>query len=189
MTPVPFDSQDVSTLDALYVTHEHSNHRHEASQAPLLAGTGAPLYAPSESAGRCRDEEAWHERRAIDSDQFHTVTVGETVSISPFDVTVADARDPAAVDPVSHVVDHDAGTFFHAGDDQPRTVTFYNDGDEVIEIANQLRLDALLPSHYDLWRGVLADPKALHDHAHTMAFPRRLERARIGDRVDLHPDG
>jgi L-ascorbate 6-phosphate lactonase len=48
-------------------------------------------------------------------------------------------------------------------------VTFYNDGDEVIEIANQLRLDALLPSHYDLWRGVLADPKALHEHAHTMA--------------------
>jgi L-ascorbate 6-phosphate lactonase len=219
MIPVPFDPKDFSTVDALFVTHEHSDHCHEASQAPLLAGTGTPLYAPSESISRCRDEETWHEGRAIDPNQFHTITAGETVSVGAFDVIVADARDPAAVDPVSYVVEHEAGTFFHAGDgrpsdafetvgdryeidlgavalgtsgriqypndDQPRTVKFYNDGDEVIKIANQLRLDALLPSHYDLWRGVLADPKALHEHAHTMAFPRRLEIARIGDRLDL----
>jgi len=169
MTPVPFDPQDVSTLDALFVTHEHSEHRHEASQAPLLAGTDTPLYAPAESVSRCRDEDAWHEDRPIDADQFHTVTAGETVSVGAFEVTAAGARDPAAVNPVSYVVEHDAGTFFHAGDgrpcdvfetvgkrydidlgavalghhrshpvprgDLPRTVTFYNDSDEVIEIA------------------------------------------------------
>lgn len=89
----------------------------------MLAGTDTPLYAPAESVSRCRDEEALHKDRPIDADQFHTVTAGETVSVGAFDVTVAGARDPAVVNPVSYVVEHDTGTFFHAGDGRPCDVS------------------------------------------------------------------
>jgi L-ascorbate 6-phosphate lactonase len=42
-----------------------------------------------------------------------------------------------------------------------------------------------VPSHWDMWRGLTADPKVLHHHAKSFEHPRRLELVEIGDRVEL----
>ncbi|MFB6177221.1 MAG: MBL fold metallo-hydrolase, partial [Halobaculum sp.] len=45
MVPVPFHPRDVSDTDAVLATHEHTDHVHGPSQAPILAETGATFHA------------------------------------------------------------------------------------------------------------------------------------------------
>ncbi|MDL5360739.1 MBL fold metallo-hydrolase [Halalkalicoccus sp. NIPERK01] len=218
MIPVPFDPKDVAEADALLATHEHTDHVHGESQAPILENTGATMYAPEDSLAVARKQEAWHEAWDLDDEQFVDVYEGEAHGIGPFTVNVEPANDPDATQPVSYVIEHDAGTFFHGGDARPgefeaigedydidlgvlafgtvgtipdketgeRVRTkWYSDETQIVEGANDLRLDRLLPSHWDMWRGLTADPKALHHHAKGFEYPRRLELVEIGDRVDL----
>jgi L-ascorbate 6-phosphate lactonase len=46
MIPVPFDPSDVADADAVLATHEHTDHVHGPSQAPILAETGADFMRP-----------------------------------------------------------------------------------------------------------------------------------------------
>ncbi len=68
---------------------------------------------------------------------------------------------------------------------EPVRTRWYNDENEIIEAAEQLQLDRLIPTHWDMWRGLTADPTTLEHHRYTMAYPRRLEICRIGDRVQI----
>jgi L-ascorbate 6-phosphate lactonase len=67
----------------------------------------------------------------------------------------------------------------------PTETTWYNDEGMLLEAARDLELDRLLPTHWDMWRGLTADPTVLHHHANSFEYPRRLELVEIGDRVDI----
>ena len=218
MIPIPFNPEEVSEATALLATHEHTDHVHGPSQAPILENTGATMYAPEDSLEVAREEEAWAEAWAVDDEQFVDVHVGDAHDIGPFTVHVEPANDPDATEPVSYVIEHRSGTFFHGGDarpgefesigedydidlgvlafgtvgmvpdsttGEPKRTKWYNDENQIIEAANHLQLDRLLPSHWDMWRGLTADPTVLHRHATSFEHPHRLEIAEIGDRVDL----
>jgi len=219
MIPVPFDPEDVAAADAVLATHEHTDHVHGPSQAPILANTGASLHAPADSLAVAREDEDWPATYDVDDDQFVEVATGDTFDVGEFTVHVEPAHDPDATQPVSYVVEHDAGTFFHGGDTkpsdafervgeaydvdlgvlafgtvgqipdketrEPTRTRWYNDENQVIEAANALQLDRLLPSHWDMWKGLTGDPTVLHEHANSFAHPRSLEVVEIGDRVDL----
>jgi L-ascorbate 6-phosphate lactonase len=218
MIPVPFDPEDVAAADAVLATHEHTDHVHGPTQAPILASTGATFFAPDDSVAVAR-EEGWTDDYGVVSDQFETVAEGDSFEVGEFTVTVAGAHDPDATHPVSYVIDHAAGTFFHGGDTKPGDVLaevgrthdidlgalafgsvgtipdretgeptrtkWYSDENEVIAAAESLRLDRLVPTHWDMWKGLTADPTALHRHAASFDFPRGLEIVEIGDRIDL----
>lgn len=83
------------------------------------------------------------------------------------------------------------GTIVHTEEDPTAAypTDWYNDASQVIEIANQLELDRLVPVHWDMWRGVGADPTAIHDVAASRQYPRVVEIVRIGDRLDLSAAG
>ncbi|ELY44143.1 MBL fold metallo-hydrolase [Natronorubrum bangense] len=219
MIPVPFDPEDVAEADAVLATHEHTDHVHGPSQAPILESTGATFYAPDDSLTVAREEEAWEDEWDLEADQFAEVSEGDTVDIGEFTVHVEVANDPDATHPVSYVFEHDAGTFFHGGDTkptdeferigetydidlgvlafgtvgqipdkqtrEPKRTRWYNDENQLVEAASALQLERVLPSHWDMWRGLTADPKALHHHAKSFTSPQRLELVEIGDRVDL----
>ncbi|WP_252701048.1 MBL fold metallo-hydrolase [Natronosalvus vescus] len=219
MIPVPFDPEDVDHADAVLATHEHTDHVHGPSQAPMLAASDATLYAPDDSLAVAREEEAWTDNWDVTDDQFAEVTEGDTLEIGEFTLHVEPAHDPDATHPVSYVLEHDAGTIFHGGDTKPTDefdrlgehydidlgilafgtvgtvpdketrepvrTRWYNDENQIIECASALQLERLLPSHWDMWRGLTADPKALHHHAKSFEHPRRLEIVEIGDRVEL----
>lgn len=68
---------------------------------------------------------------------------------------------------------------------EPRYTQWYSDENEIVEAATQLGLDRLLPTHWDMWKGLTADPTALHEHVRSFDRPQRLEIVEIGDRVDL----
>lgn len=218
MIPVPFSPEDVTEADALLATHEHVDHVHGESQAPILENTGATMYGPDDSLAVAREEEAWHESWDLDEEQFTAVYEDETHEVGSFTINVEPANDPDASHPVSYVIEHEAGTFFHGGDarpgefeaigedydidlgvlafgtvgtipdketGEPVRTKWYSDETQIIEGANDLRLDRLLPSHWDMWKGLTADPKNLHHHAKSFEYPRRLELVEIGDRIDL----
>lgn len=219
MIPVPFDPDDVTEADAILATHEHTDHVHGPSQAPILENTGATFFGPDDSVAVALGEEEWTSEWKLGEDQFSEVREGDSLEIGEFTLHVETANDPDASHPVSYVLEHDAGTFFHGGDTkpspeferigseydldlgvlafgtvgmvpdkttrEPKRTRWYNDENQVVEAASDLRLDRLLPSHWDMWRGLTADPKALHYHAGSFDYPRRLELVEIGDRVDL----
>lgn len=216
MIPVPFNPGDVERMDALLVTHEHSDHVHEETQGPLLAQTDAPMYGPAASLSKT---ESWDIRDQVSADRFRQVEPGTSIEIGAFTINVKPANDPDADEPVSYVIEHPTGTLFHGGDarpgepfraigaeydidlgllafgsagmipdkqsGEPTYTKWYSDENEIIKAARQLQLDRLVPTHWDMWRGLTADPTVLHNHAASFAYPQQLEIVTIGDRVDL----
>jgi len=216
MIPVPFDPADIRAADAVLATHEHTDHVHGPSQAPLVAD-GATFYGPGASVDVVTDE-SWFDRWGLSTDDVVTVADGDRFRVGDLTITVGPANDPDAIEPVSYVIEHDAGTFVHGGDarpgafgplgerfdvdlgalafgttgmvpdketGEPAETTWYNDEGTVIEAARELELDRLVPTHWDMWRGLTADPKALHHHAQSFSYPRELELVEIGDRIEL----
>jgi L-ascorbate 6-phosphate lactonase len=219
MIPVPFDPKDVESADALLSTHEHTDHVHGPSQAPILANTGAPFYAPDDSLAVAREEENWTDRWDVEESQFEEVTEGDGFEVGEFTVDVVETNDPDSTHPVGYVIRHDAGTIFHAGDSkpadgfvelgerydvdigifafgavgnvpdgetgEPRRTKWYSTENEVVKAASDMQVDRLLPSHWDMWKGLTANPSVLHHHARSYEYPRRLEVVEIGDRIEL----
>jgi len=220
MIPVPMDPADATMCDAVLVTHEHLDHLHPPSYGPLVNDLGAELYAPSASFTDARQHDG---DLLVSEDQYTVVATDDTLEIGDFTVHVTGANDPDAVEPVSYTIEHDAGTFFHAGDSRPadafenisaefdidlgvlafgtagnindvmegriERLSWYMDENQVIEAANALELNRLLPTHYDMWRGVGGDPKVLHEHAASHEYPHIVEPVKIGDRVAFDEPG
>ncbi|GGN88108.1 MULTISPECIES: MBL fold metallo-hydrolase [Haloarcula] len=217
MVPVPFEPSEVQEADAVLGTHEHTDHVHGPSQAPILASTGADYYT-TDSGHDVVSDEAWLENWSVTDDQLNEVTEGDTVEIGDLTIHVEPANDPDAEHPVSYVFEHESGTFFHGGDarpgdfeavgeaydidlgvlafgtvgmipdsdtGEPKRTKWYNDENMIIEAANELQLDTLLPSHWDMWKGMTTEPTVLHNHAASFEYPRSMEIVEIGDRVDL----
>ncbi|MFC7070291.1 MBL fold metallo-hydrolase [Halobaculum lipolyticum] len=218
MIPVPFDPHDVYDADAVLATHEHTDHTHGPSQAPILANTGAPFYAADDSLA-VTDDEGWTEHWDVEADQLHEIEEGDSFSVGGFDIDVVRVNDADATHPVGYVIQYGDTTVFHGGDTkphdgfaevgerydvdlavvafgsvgrvpdketrEPQRTRWYSDENQAVEIAEALRADRMLPSHWDMWKGLTADPTALHEHARGFDYPERLEIVEIGDRVDV----
>ncbi len=216
MIPIPFAPEDVTEADAVLATHEHTDHTHGPSQAPILAGTDATFYGPPATVDIAT---GWIDEHEIEDDAIVQTTEGETLEIGSLTIHVEGAHDPDADTPVSYVIEHDSDTFFHGGDARPSETfeeignrydidlavvafgsagmildketrepthtVWYADENAAAEAANQLRTDRLLPTHWDTWKGLTADPNAIRDHVRSFEFPRTLEILEIGDRTDL----
>jgi len=216
MIPVPFDPTDVVEADAVLATHEHTDHVHGPSQAPILEDTDATFYGPSASVETARE---WTADYDLTDDDFAEIEEGDTIEVGSLEIAVEPAHDPDADHPVSYVIRHEAGTFFHGGDARPseafesvgerydidlgglavgsaglipdkqtrapESTTWYSDENQASAAAAPRHLDRLLPTHWDMWKGLTADPEALRHHVRSFAFPRTLEVLEIGDDTTL----
>jgi len=72
---------------------------------------------------------------------------------------------------------------------ETRHTQMYMTENDVVRAANALKLDRLVPVHHDLWKGAQADPNGLHDHAASFHYPRTIEVARVGDRLEVARTG
>ncbi|MFB6105966.1 MAG: MBL fold metallo-hydrolase [Halobacteriaceae archaeon] len=102
-------------------------------------------------------------------------------------------HDAATLEPIGQRYDIDLGVLafgsvgvIHDKQTWERTRTeWYADENEVIDAANALGIDRLVPTHWDMWKGLTADPTALYPHARSFEYPDRVEVVEIGDRIDL----
>jgi glyoxylase-like metal-dependent hydrolase (beta-lactamase superfamily II) len=81
MIPVPFDPGDITTMDAVLATHEHTDHTHGPSQGPILESTDARFYAPDDSIDVARETEAWQDEYDINETQLQVISEGDTMMI------------------------------------------------------------------------------------------------------------
>ncbi len=129
---------------------------------------------------------------AHDPDAAHPVTYVVEHAAGTF-LHAGDSKPDPALAAVGERHDVDLGVlaFGSAGvlpgeeSSEPTVTKWYADEDEVVRAANQLRIDRLLPSHWDMWKGLTADPTALYPHVRRRLYPRRLELLEIGDRTEL----
>jgi L-ascorbate 6-phosphate lactonase len=216
MIPIPFDPADIESADAVLATHEHTDHVHGPSQVPLLAETDATFHGPSESV---KIAEGWVSDHDIDAGDIAECAEGDQLEIGSLSIHVESAHDPDADHPISHVIEHESGTFFHGGDARPSEAfesigtrydidlaavafgssgmipdketrdpthtTWYSDENMAAEAASQLQAERLLPTHWDMWKGLTADPSTLRAHVRSFEHPRQLEVLEIGDRTSL----
>ena len=68
---------------------------------------------------------------------------------------------------------------------EPGRTKWYATENETIKSASDLQLDRLLPTHWDMWKGMTVDPTVLHHHAASYGYPQALEIVEVGDRVEL----
>lgn len=68
---------------------------------------------------------------------------------------------------------------------EPRLTSWYNDHDACVAIGRQVGADVLVPTHWDMWKGLTTDPYAVADHARSFEAPGRVAILEIGDRFDL----
>ncbi|MEF8853434.1 MAG: MBL fold metallo-hydrolase [Haloarculaceae archaeon] len=132
-----------------------------------------------------------HVEPANDPDAIHPVSTVFEHDAGTF-FHGGDAR-PGEFESVGEAYDIDLGAlaFGAVGNvDEPEAservrTKWYSDENQVIEAANELQIDRLLPSHWDMWKGLTTEPTVLHNHAAGFPYPERLEIVEIGDRVDL----
>ena len=78
-----------------------------------------------------------------------------------------------------------SGMLFDEAAGEPVYKRWYSSPNEVAEAADQLRLDRLVPTHWDMWKGLTADPRSVRDHTRSFAHPEAVAVAEIGDRLSL----
>jgi L-ascorbate 6-phosphate lactonase len=219
MIPVPLHPAEATQCDAVLVTHEHIDHFHPPSYGPLVENLGASLSAPAACFSDPSYDGALRapadRRHEIDAgDTFNVggftvhVRAGEDAdAIEPVvfiiehdDGTFFHGGDTKPADrfhKIGEEFDIDlgilafgtVGNIYYPDEDQARETRWYMDESQVIEVANTLQLDRLLPSHYDMWRGTTGDPKGLFEHAASFEYPHVIEPAKIGDRLSLAEPG
>ncbi|AWB26910.1 MBL fold metallo-hydrolase [Halococcoides cellulosivorans] len=215
MLPVPFDPDAVRSADAVLSTHEHSDHVHGPTVGPILANTAAHLYGPPAATARTREESwgetyglanARSTVEAGDTISVGSLTINVEESHDPdAETPVAyviehdagtivhpgDGRPSEAFDAIGDQYDPDLGVVAVGSSgmldkpDGPEYTRWYNDPNECAEAANRLGLDCLVPTHFDVWRGLTTDPTVLHDHVRSFDAPERVSILEIGDRIDL----
>ncbi len=133
-----------------------------------------------------------HVRAANDPDATHPVSyVIEHAGHTFFHA--GDARPSEAFETVGTEFDLDLGAIAFGSigyipdknTNEPQRTKWYNDENEILRAAEQLKLDRLLPTHWDMWRGLRADPTALFDHKQSLRYPKHIDIARIGDSVRI----
>jgi L-ascorbate 6-phosphate lactonase len=132
-----------------------------------------------------------HVEPANDPDAVHPISLVFEHEAGTF-FHGGDAR-PGEFEPIGEEYDIDIGVlaFGAVGNipdketGEPVRTRWYNDENMIIEAANDLQLDTLVPSHWDMWKGMTTEPTVLHNHAASFEYPQQLEIVEIGTRFDL----
>ncbi|MFB6138721.1 MAG: MBL fold metallo-hydrolase [Halobacteriaceae archaeon] len=217
MIPVPLDPASVTECDHVLVTHEHVDHMHAPSLRPLVEHCDATVHAPSASftdpqyeydddvPAANRDvvevgdvlelgDLTVHVRAANDPDALDPVSFVVEHESGTY-VNSGDSRACEAFAEVGEAFDVDVasltfGTVGRVRDgDETVVADWYADEGTVIENANRLRADRLVPCHWDMWKGVGGRPESLVSHAASFTHPRSVEFVTVGDRFRVDRPG
>jgi len=203
MVAVPYDPEDLRQLDAVFSTHDHDDHCHKDTLAPIVANTNAPLIGPESSARKMGGF-------GFPSDRITAAHEGDTFVFG--DMTVEAVTIPDHSDPTSLgwlVSAADGPTFFDGGDSMygphfaglsSRGVTaaalsiagqledgrkIYMDAADLVQAATDMDADLLIPKHWDLWRNVALDPWEVVTEAQKARAVFGIHIPRLGEVIKM----
>lgn len=109
--PAAIDPKVFKTVDAVLVTHEHSDHLDVAMIKDIHQRTQCPVFADSTSAKRLKD--------AIPSNKLHEMRMGKEIKLDNIIIRAEAFKHPATA-PVSYLVTCENGIrVYHTGDSLP----------------------------------------------------------------------
>jgi L-ascorbate 6-phosphate lactonase len=196
VTAVPIYPPEITRVDVVISTHDHTDHCHEPTLLAFQAHTSAMFIAPETSTNRML-------KGGIEGDRIKTVRPGDEFGIKDVQVKVFDSHDPDAPGAVTYLLTADGVTLFVSGDtrDGPTLAEIGNQNqvdvallafgsrrlyltyDKLVEAARRLKPKLLLPFHWEVWRGETGDPLALGKMVALDPPPFDLKLLQIGDRI------
>jgi len=214
MPPVPMEPEWADACDAVFCTHDHRDHFWPPSFGPLLDHDGASVHAPAacyenHDVSAVADDQqevvepgdsyevgdlTIHVRGGRDPDADGSVTyVFEHEEGTIFHG--GDSRPCEAFEAVGEEFDVDMGMVSYGTsarlrqDGEVVRRKLYNDAQDVVDAANMVGIERLVPTHWRRWRSIQADPGALAKAATTFEYPRIIEEVEVGDRLRLGRPG
>ena len=195
-TAVPIDAGEISRVDAVISTHDHTDHCHEPTLAEFQSHTSAVFIAPESSTSRML-------KGGIARDRIQTVHPGDKLSVKDVEIRTFNSHDPDAPGAVTYLFTADGVTLFVSGDTRDGVTLseigdkhqvdvallafgsrrLYMTHDQMLEAARRLKPKLLLPFHWEVWRGETGDPLALGKMVALNPPPFDLRLLKIGDRI------
>ncbi len=167
--PAVFASQ-LLDVDAVFLSHEHGDHRDPAALEQIVSRSMCHLIGPAEALSGI----------GVPERLKMAVNEGEHFSLSGLDVEVTPAQHPQSVHPVGFVVSSSGQSVYHAGDTYdfhglsgieadmgllPIGGTYTMDVLGAITAIKRMRLKHAVPMHYNTFDQIRADPRDFEQRA------------------------
>jgi L-ascorbate metabolism protein UlaG (beta-lactamase superfamily) len=190
---------ELGPLEAVLITHEHSDHADPVALAAVATGTDAVVYGPASAI-------AVAEAAGIPAPRCQVVSPDEAFAVGDLRITPVAIVDPLAEGCAGYVLDTGSVTLLHCGDslyfdgfveygmrwtldalcvsvgNNPPGATLYMDEADAARAARDCRTRMLIPQHYDLWQGITLDPRRVREATSWYAPETKVAPARLGRR-------
>ncbi len=212
LVAVPYDPADLRQVDAVFSTHDHDDHCHEATLRPIVENTAATLIGPASSARKMLGF-------GFPNDRVTSAVDGDIWTFGDMTVRAAEILDHSDPTSLGYIVSVPNGpVLFDAGDsmygahfakigesvrktndrnidaaalsiaDLAAGRKIYMSSTDLIQAARDLGVRTLIPKHWDLWRNVWLDPWEVVVEAQRENAPFRVHIPRLGEVIKLKSD-
>jgi L-ascorbate 6-phosphate lactonase len=189
-------------LDALIVTHDHSDHADPVALHAVATRTEAPVFGPASCMGRATEA-------GVPADRRHAVTWDEAFTVGDLRITTVSAFDPTAAGCNGYVLETGGASLLHSGDSlyfdgfaevgkrwnldavcvsvgvNPPGRVVYMDEADAARAARDCQARTLIPQHFDLWQGFTLDPRRVRTVTAWYTPQTKVIPARFGRRLTI----
>jgi L-ascorbate metabolism protein UlaG (beta-lactamase superfamily) len=195
-TAVSIYPPEISVVDALISTHEHTDHCHEPTLEAFQAHTQAVFIAAKASSERMQ-------KGGVAPSRIKEVSPGSEFDIKDVHIRVFGSHDPDAPGAVTFVLSAEGVNLFVSGDTRDGEILskvgaeldidvavlafggkrWYMQYDQMLSAARRIKPKLLLPFHWEVWRSQSGDPLALGKLLASDPPPFDVRLLQMGDHI------
>jgi L-ascorbate metabolism protein UlaG (beta-lactamase superfamily) len=195
-TAVPIYPPEISVVDVVVSTHDHTDHCHEPTLLAFQEHTKTVFIGPQSSAQRMQ-------KGGVDERRITAVRPGDKLKYKDVQIQVFGSHDPDEPGAVTYILSaagvnlfvsgdtRDGETLSQIGQDHRIDIAllafggtrWYMPHDQMLASARRINPKILLPFHWEVWRSQSGDPLALGRLLATDPPPFEVRLLQMGDRI------